>query len=59
MILYFFCIINVTKIMFNNYHYKMIIKKYNDMIKIYVEEYKVCNILLLINHRKKENLINS
>ena len=45
--------------MFNNYHYKMIIKKYNDMIKIYVEEYKVCNILLLINHRKKENLINS
>ena len=45
--------------MFNNYLYKMITKKYNDMIKIYVEEYKVYNILLSINHRKKENLINS
>nr|DAN84070.1 MAG TPA: hypothetical protein [Bacteriophage sp.] len=29
------------------------------MMKIYVEEYNVYNILLSINHRIKENLINS
>ena len=37
----------------------MITKKYNDMMKIHVVEYNVYNIILSINHRKKENLINS
>ena len=44
--------------MFIKYLYKIITKN-NDMMKIYVEEYNVYNILLSINHRIKENLINS